>query len=48
MKLGKKMAVKKVAVTVSIGGRKQVLKEALVCPKTGRIIRFVEKKSGIA
>jgi hypothetical protein len=43
MMQGKKTAAKKVAVSVNIGGRKPVQKEALVCPKTGKIIRFVEK-----
>jgi hypothetical protein len=43
MKRGKEAAAKKVTVSVSIGGRKTIQKEALVCPKTGKIIRFVEK-----
>jgi hypothetical protein len=34
-------------MSVSIGGRKAVQKEALVCPKTGKIIRFVEKPGEI-
>jgi hypothetical protein len=43
MKRGEKIAAKKVAVSVGIAGRRPVQKEVLICPKTGKIIRFVEK-----
>ena len=44
MKQVDKKQVKKVQLSVDIGGRKKpVKKEALVCSKSGRIIKFLEK-----
>lgn len=44
MKQVDKKQVKKVQLSVDIGGRKKpVKKEALVCSKSGRIIKFLGK-----
>ena len=40
---GKGIALKKVTVTVNMGGRRSVQKEALVCKETGKIVKFLEK-----
>ncbi len=44
MKRAEKEAVKKIRVSVHIGGiKKAVQKEALVNVKSGKVIRFVQK-----
>jgi hypothetical protein len=44
LKQDDKKQVKKVQLRIDIGGRqKPVTKEALVCSKSGKIIKFLEK-----
>jgi hypothetical protein len=44
MQKGEQAKIKKVVLSVAVGGKKKpVTKEALVCNQTGKIIRFLEK-----
>ena len=44
MKQDDKKQVKRVSLSVAIGGRKRpVKKEVLVCSKSGKVIKFLEK-----
>jgi hypothetical protein len=44
MKQGEKTPTKKMLLSVHIGGKKKpVIKEALVCCKSGKVVKFLEK-----